>query len=113
MKSRILLMAALLTGCDAWTYRPVHFVPANEPAAPPTDAASIQLFFLGRPSAPYRVLGTFHTENRDVGALRAAAAKRGCHALILQTPARFIPSPQPCWGWESPTIEAVCVRLSE
>jgi len=111
----IALAACLLSevGCTAWTQRAHFFVSAtNTPAPPATHAAAIEFYFLLRPQRAFRVVGTIFTENRDMSALREAAAARGCHALILHTPPRFFPSLQPCTHYESPKIEAVCVRYS-
>ncbi len=110
----IALCAALLglaqLGCGfVQTKFPVELVPAGGASAAPArrQPGEVEIFVLNRPHRAYSPLGTLRTEGRDLDRLRRAAARRGCDALILQTPARFF---RGCRGYEAFVVEALCVR---
>lgn len=104
------LLGLAQLGCGfVQTNHPVEFAPAGVAAAAPArrQPGEVELFVLSRPHHAYSALGTLRTEDRDLDRLRREAARRGCDALILQTPSRFFPR---CRGYEAFVVEALCVR---
>lgn len=91
----------------------VTFTPATAGARTPhaSSNANIPIFVLKRPPAPYVVLGTPRMESHDADVLRREAARHGCDALIVETAPRYFPSARTCANYESPLVEAACVRF--